>query len=267
VLTVFLGISVGLRYKPIMQIQVPALLCAVRPHAENGVIIRAFSAAHGLLAAYVPGGRSRRLRGALQPGNTLLLNLAQRSEGQLATASVELMASRSALATSRAALAVLDWATGLTASALPEGLPHPHVHDALEALLDACAADAPPLTLGEALVRYELLLLAELGFGLDLTCCAATGSRADLVYVSPRSAQAVSQAAGAPWASRLLPLPGFLLGPVAVTPSDLSQGLTLAAHFLARHVLTGSSARLLESRALLCRRLGAEAMDEPPPPG
>lgn len=250
-----------------MQYVLPAFLCSVLPHAENGLIIRAFSEEQGLVAAYVPGGRSRRLRGALQPGNLLLLGLASRTESQLATASVELAEARAPLATSRAALAVLAWTTALTAAALPEGVPHAALYPALDALLAACAADAPASTLGEALVRYELLLLAELGFGLDLGSCAATGLRTDLAYVSPRSGQAVSREAGAPWAHRLLPLPGFLIARTPATSADLYHGLALTAHFLARHVLTGSRARLLESRPLLGERLGAHPMDELPSPG
>ena len=251
-----------------MHLQAMALLCSALPHAENGIILRALSAEHGLIAAYVPGGRSRRLRGALQPGNLLSLALTLRAEGQLASATVELADARAPLATSRAALAVLEWAMALTASALPERLPHPALYPALDALVMACAADAPSSMLGDTLIRYELLLLAELGFGLDLTSCAATGVRTDLAYVSPRSARAVSRDAGAPWASRLLPLPGFLLGHAVATPAGLRDGLALTGHFLARHILTGHHTRLLDSRPRLAKALGAAPdatpMDEPP---
>ena len=106
-----------------MQLETHALICTLLPHGENGVILRASTADHGLLAAYVPGGRSRKLRGVLQPGNLVALALSSRSEGQLPTARLELAEARAALTTSRAALATLEWATALTAAALPEAVP------------------------------------------------------------------------------------------------------------------------------------------------
>ena len=249
-----------------MHLDTSAMVCSVLPHAEHGLVLRAFSAGHGLLSAYVQGGRSSRLRGVLQPGNIVALSLSTRAAGQLASARVELEHPRAALATSRAALATLEWSTALAAATLPEGVPHPGLHKALDALVQACAADVPALMLGTTLVRYELMLLADLGFGLDLGSCAATGVRTDLAYVSPRSSQAVSRAAGAPWAARLLPLPAFLTGPVPATSRDLEDGLNLTAFFLARHLLAGRHAQLLEARPLLVSRLTtAQAMDEPQP--
>jgi DNA repair protein RecO (recombination protein O) len=252
-----------------MHLETPAIVCALLAHAETGVIVRALSPAHGLLAGYVRGGRGRQLRPVLQPGNVVALSLQARVETQLAAATVELIEARAALATSGAALASLEWVTALTAAALPEDMPHPALHTALDALSRACAADAGALLLAESVVRYELLLMADLGFGLDLTSCAATGSRDDLAYVSPKSSQAVSRAAGAPWATRLLPLPGFLLDRAAASPADIRDGLRLTGHFLARNILTGRSAALFAARDRLVSRLPTPdaVMDEPAPPG
>jgi DNA repair protein RecO (recombination protein O) len=248
-----------------MQLTTSAIVCTLLPHGEAGAIVRALSPAHGLIAFYIRGGRSRRLRPVLQPGNIIEASLHARLDTQLASATVELIAPRAALITSGFALAMLEWSTALTAAALPESAPHPALHTALDALTAALAADADPLTLAATLARYELLLLAELGFGLDLSHCAATGQRHDLAYVSPKSSQAVSRAAGLPYAPRLLPLPAFLTGP---TPPDTAQArdaLILTRHFLARHILTGTQSRLFAARDRLASRLSP--MDEPQPSG
>ncbi|WP_439532587.1 DNA repair protein RecO [Polymorphobacter sp.] len=251
-----------------MHIETPALVCALLAHGENGVIVRALSEDHGLLAGYVRGGRSRRLRPVLQPGNVVAMVLAARVETQLASATVELIEPRAPLASTGAALAALEWTTALTAAALPEEVPHPALHAALDGLTRACAEDAGALALAEAVVRYELLLMADLGFGLDLSCCAATGSRSDLAYVSPKSSQAVSRTAGAPWAAKLLPLPGFLTGREQASAADVRDGLALTGHFLARNVLTGRAAGLFAARERLVTRLPAPTMvDETGTPG
>ena len=215
----------------------PALVCALLPHGEHGAVVRFLTPDHGLVAAYVRGARSRRLRPALQPGNGVELRLDARTDSQLAAATVELTAARAALASSGAALAALDWLTALTATALTEGVPQPSLYTALDALTAGIAAGAGPLPLGEGIVRYEHRLLAELGFGLDLGSCAATGATTDLAYVSPKSAQAVSRGAGLPWAARLLPLPGFLIGDLPADAAAIRDGLKLTGWFLRRDVL------------------------------
>lgn len=222
-----------------MHITTPAIVCALLAHGENGAVVRFLTPEHGLVAGYVHGGRSRRLRPVLQPGNGVDLRLDARTENQLAGASVELTSSRAALATTGAALAALDWLTALTATALSEGVPHPALYTALDAITAAIAAGAGALPLGEGIVRYEHRLLAELGFGLDLASCAATGATTDLVYVSPRSSQAVSRGAGLPWAARLLPLPGFLVGAAPADAAAILDGLKLTGWFLRRDVLGG----------------------------
>jgi DNA repair protein RecO (recombination protein O) len=238
-----------------MDLTTPAIACTTLLHAETGVILRALTPAHGLIAGYVNGGRSRRLRPLLQPGNILEVRLHARLDSQLARASIELITPRAALITSAFGLAVLEWSTALTAAALPESTPHPALHSALDALTALLAADAGPTTLAATLARYELLLLAELGFAPDLSSCAATGQTHDLAYVSPKSSQAVSSSAGLPYAARLLPLPAFLLNDQPATTADAAAALTLTKHFLARDVLTGPAARLFAARDRLTTRL------------
>ena len=149
----------------------------------------------------------------------------------------------------------IDWVTALTATALPEAQPYPRLYDALDALL--ALIEAAPSALGWAsqLVRYELLLLAELGFGLDLDRCAVSGSNDDLIAVSPRSGRAVSAAEAVPYAGRLLPLPRFVREGGSASWEEIRDGLELSGHFLQRDILTGRSAGLAEARSRLMERL------------
>ncbi len=238
-----------------MHLETPAIVCALLAHGEHGAVVRFLTPGHGLLAGYVRGGRSSKLRPVLQPGNSVALSLNARTDSQLAAATVELTRARTALAADGASLAAIAWFTALTATALAEDDPHPAIHMALEALLDGIAAEMPLATLGESLVRFELLLLSELGFGLDLTSCAATGSTEDLAYVSPKSAQAVSRGAGLPWAARLLPLPGFLIGQAPASPAAIAEGLKLSGYFLERDLINGRAAAILPARQQLIARL------------
>ena len=210
---------------------------------------------HGLVAGYVRGGRSRTLRPVLQSGNGVALTLRARVDTQLAVATVEATAARAALATSAAGLATLAWLTGLTAVALSEAVPHPALYRTLAAIIDAVAQGASALPLAEAVVRYEHLMLDELGLGLDLTRCAATGENKELIYVSPKSRQAVSRAAGEPWAARLLPLPAFLLADTPADAAAVHDGLQLTRHFLEADVLAGRGRDLLDARERLAARL------------
>jgi DNA repair protein RecO (recombination protein O) len=237
-----------------MHLDCPAIVCAVLPHGEHGAVVRFLTPDDGLVAGYVRGGRSRALRPVLQPGNGVALALRARVDTQLAAATVELTAARAALATSAAGLAALSWLTGLTAISLSEAVPHPRLYTALGAIIDAIAQDAGALALGEAVVRYEHLLLAELGFGLDLGSCAATGATDDLVFVSPKSRQAVSRGAGTPWAARLLPLPAFLISDAPADADAVRDGLALTGHFLERDILSGRGRDLLDARERLAAR-------------
>jgi DNA repair protein RecO (recombination protein O) len=159
-----------------MRSETSAIVCALRAHGEHGAIVRLMTPAQGLLAAYVRGAGGRRLRPILMPGNVVAARLSARSEGQLPQATIELVHSRGPLLAEPLPAAAIDWATVLTATSLPEGQPYPMLYEALEALLDAIEAAPSANGWGTGLVRYELLLLSALGFGLDLDRCAVTGS-------------------------------------------------------------------------------------------
>jgi DNA repair protein RecO (recombination protein O) len=233
----------------------PALVCGVRSHGEHGAIARLLTPDQGLLAGYVRGGRSRASRPVLLPGNSVKAEFRARTEEQLAGLTVELEHSRAPLLSEPLPAAAIDWVCALTAAALPEGTPYPAPDTALDGVLGA--VDAAPAARGwaVALVRYELLLLAELGFGLDLGRCAATGAAGDLAYVSPRSAAAVSRDAAVGYESRLLPLPRFLLEGGAAEWSEILDGLRLTGFFLERSVLTEWKADVLAARERLVDRL------------
>lgn len=238
-----------------MQIRAEALILSVRAHGEHGAVVRALTRAHGVQPGYVRGGRSRRLKPALQPANQVLGEWRARTAEQLPQLSIELIHSRAPLFGEPLPAAALDWATVLTAAALPEGQPYPALYDTLDAVV--AAVEAAPAARGwaVALVRYELLLLAELGFGLDLSQCVATGARDDLAWVSPRSGGAVSRAAAAGYEDRLFPLPVFLREGGAADWPDILAGLAITGHFLERDVLTDRRAEVLTARARLVERL------------
>jgi DNA repair protein RecO (recombination protein O) len=235
----------------------PALVVALAANGEHGAVGRFLSADQGLVAAFIHGGRGRRLRGALQLGNHVALDLKPRAPGQLAFASIHPITNNMAMMHGAAALALVDYMAVLAASTLPEGDAQPVLFPLFDALFGAAGAGADALASGAALVRLELALLAGLGVGLDLSCCAATGSSEDLAFVSPKSRQAVSRGAGEPWAARLLPLPGFLRDGGAATPNQLADGLKLSGHFLARELFAGHPAqlRLQAARQRLVGRL------------
>lgn len=238
-----------------MHIRAEALILAVRTHGEHGAVVRCLTAEHGLQPGYVRGGRSTRLRPVLQPGNLVLGDWRARTDSQLAGLSVELVHSRAPLFDQPLPAAAIDWVTALTAAALPEAQPYPAIFATLSAMLAAIEAAPAARSWAAALVRYELLLMAELGFGLDLGQCAATGTTDDLAWVSPNSGVAVSAAAGAPYRDRLLPLPAFLHAGGSGNWSQIMDGLRLTGHFLARDVLTGRPADVLAARARLVDRL------------
>ncbi|PJG46960.1 DNA repair protein RecO [Sphingobium sp. LB126] len=233
----------------------PALVCALRGHGEHGAIARLLTPDHGLLAGYVRGGRSRQLRPVLLPGNAVRAEFRARTEEQLAGLTVELAHSRAPLLAEALPAAAIDWACALTAAALPEGTPYPALYQALDGVLGAVEAAPAARGWAAALIRYELLLLAELGFGLDLTRCAATGGKDDLAFVSPRSAAAVSREGALGYENRLLPLPAFLLAGGAGDWPAILDGLRLTGFFIERSVLTDWRAQILPSRERLVDRL------------
>ncbi len=212
------------------------IVIGVRRHGENDVVLELLTRERGRHLGLVRGGRSQKLRPVMQPGNAVDAVWRARLEEHLGEYRVEATAMRAArLIDDPAALyglSHLAWLVRL----LPERDPHPALYETLGIVLDALGDVrlAAPLV-----VRFEVAVLSELGFGLDLDECAATGARTDLVWVSPKSGRAVSAAAGEPWRDRLLPLPGFLReeGRGALPASeDVGAGFRLTGYFLERHV-------------------------------
>ena len=238
-----------------MRSETQAIVCALRNHGEHGAIVRLMTPEQGLVAAYIRGARGRRMRPVLIAGNVVQAELSARTESQLPQASVELVHSRGPLLSEPLPAAAIEWATVLTATALPEGQPYPPLYQALAGLLDAIEAAPTASGWGAALVRYELLLLAELGFGLDLERCAVSGGNDDLVAVSPKSGRAVSAAEAEPYAGKLLPLPPFVRNGGSASWDEIGQGLDLTGHFLLRDVLTDRQRPIAAARERLVDRL------------
>jgi DNA repair protein RecO (recombination protein O) len=238
-----------------MRFTTPAIILALRPHGEHGAVVRIMTPDHGLQAAYVRGARGRRLRPVLMAGNQVEAALSARTDNQLPQATVELLHSRGPLLAEPLLAAAIDWSTALTATVLPESQPYPHLYAALDGLLAAIEAAPSASGWGAALVRYELLLLAELGFGLDLDQCAVSGDDEDLIAVSPRSGRAVSAAEAEPYLGKLLPLPSFVREGGAAGWSDIIDGLALTGHFLMRDLITDRSTPVAEARHRLVERL------------
>ena len=180
----------------------------------------------------------RRMRPVLMAGNVVQAQLSARTESQLPQAVIELIHSRGPLLSEPLPSAAIEWATVLTATVLPEGQPYPRLYEAFEGLLEAIEAAPSAIGWGAAMVRYELLLLAELGFGLDLERCAVTGTNDNLVAVSPKSGRAVSAAEAEPYRGKLLPLPRFVREGGSANWEEITQGLELTGHFLMRDLLT-----------------------------
>jgi len=238
-----------------MRTETRAIVCALRAHGEHGAVVRLMTPEQGLVAAYIRGARGRRMRPVLIPGNVVQVQLSARTDTQLPQAVIELVHSRGPLLSEPLPAAAIEWASALTATALPEGQPYPRLFEALGGLLDAIEAAPSASGWGVGLVRYELLLLAELGFGLDLDRCAVTGRNDDLVAVSPKSGRAISAAEAEPYAGRLLPLPAFVRIGGPASWLEIAQGMDLTGHFLLRDVLTDRSRLIMEARNRLAERL------------
>lgn len=238
-----------------MRLETKAIVCSLRSHGEHGAVVRLMTPEDGLQAAYVRGARGRRMRPVLMAGNIVEAHLTARTDTQLPQAAVELVHSRGPLLSEPLPAAAIEWACALTATVLPERQPYPRLYSALDALLEAVEAAPAASGWGGALVRYELLLLAELGFGLDLDRCAVSGSNDDLVAVSPKTGRAVSAAGAEPYAGKLLRLPPFVRDGGPAGWADIAQGLDLTGHFLMRDVLTDRARPIAEARSRLVERL------------
>ena len=231
-----------------------AYVLSARAHGESGAIVDLLTAERGRFAAHVAGGASRKLRAVLQPGARVIARYRARVSEQLGSASLEPVGEGpAALFDDALALAGLSAAAAVAAGALPEREAHPGVFYGLEALILALAH---PEVWPAVYVRFEAGLLQNLGFGLDLSRCAATGSTDDLIYVSPRTGRAVSRDAGAPYRDRLLKLPPFLLGAQAgLSQGDVDLGLVLTGHFLEQFVFSPLNRPLPPARVWLSDRL------------
>ncbi len=205
------------------------ILLAVRRHGETAAIIDVLTARHGRHAGVVRGGASRKIAPVLQPGSQLDVTWRARLEDHLGTFTVEPLASRAGLLGDRLALAGLNAVTSLLVYSLPEREAHDALYGRTRALLDMMAdSQFWPL----AYVRWEMALLDDLGFGLDLKRCAVTGSSEGLAYVSPKSGRAVSETGAGDWAERLLPLPPPLLGAGDGSAAQVVEALNVTGHFL-----------------------------------
>ena len=207
-----------------------------RRHGEAHAILELMTREHGRHLGLVRGGAGSRLRPVLQPGNRISSTWRARLDEHLGLYVVEGLDARAAsfLEVPHALYGMIHLAA--LCRLLPERDPHPQIHAALDEVLDALLDRRRA---GPAVARFELRMLAELGFGLDLASCAASGSETDLIYVSPKSGRAVSREAGEPWRDKLLPLPAFLVAASVSAPSqqDLADGFALTGFFLVRHVL------------------------------
>ena len=221
-----------------MQWNDESLILGVRRHGEGSVIVEAMTRGHGRHLGLVRGGRSSRMRPILQPGNSVTLTWRARLDEHLGNFAIEPDALRAA-SLMQSPIGLFGLQTLVShLRLLPERDPHPSLYEA--ALVILAHLDEPE-NAARLMIRFELALLDELGFGLDLTRCAASGATADLAWVSPKTGRAVSRQAGAPWAEKLLALPPFLSA--ASTPveagapaAQIAEGFTLTRHFYARHV-------------------------------
>lgn len=210
------------------------IILGTRRHGETSLIVELMTPGHGRHLGLVRGGRSRKQQPLLQPGNSVTATWRARLDEHLGHYTME--------ATNQRAARLIEGPAGLYAiqalaallRLLPERDPHPHLYDGLAAIVDHLD---DPFVAGALVVRFEMQLLDDLGFGLDLDQCAATGTNDNLAYVSPRTGRAVSRAAGEPYRDKLLPLPAFLHEEGA-TPgaADLADAFRLTGYFLARHV-------------------------------
>ena len=237
-----------------------AVVLSSRRHGESALIVSVMTEGHGRHAGLIRGGGARASRGVFQPGNQIACAWRARLASHLGTFTAELVKPRAAdLLDDAGRLAGLSSACAVLDTMLPERQPHSAVYRGLVVLLDSLIdREHESAAWGAAYVGWELGVLRELGFGLDLSSCAATGTTEDLVWVSPRTGRAVSRSAGARYADRMLVLPGFLVGAEPATIVAILTGLRLTGHFLGRHGLHGKDTSLPAARDRLLAILGCE---------
>jgi DNA repair protein RecO (recombination protein O) len=240
------------------------IIIGTRRHGETSLIVELMTRGHGRHLGLVRGGRSRRVQPLLQPGNSVAATWRARLDEHLGNYTLEPTVQRAArLIEGPAALYGIQLLAGLL-RLLPERDSHPDLFAAAGAIVDWL--DDPAVG-GALLAQFELKMLEELGFGLDLDQCAATGGTEDLVYVSPRSGRAVSRQAGESYRDRLLRLPDFLVAADTGRPgaTDIAAAFRLTGYFLARHVFEVRGLQMPEARAsylaLIARIVPAEAAE------
>jgi DNA repair protein RecO (recombination protein O) len=243
-----------------MEWEAPAVVLESRPYSEGDAIVTVMTEAHGLHRGLVRGGGSRGQAPLWLPGNMAQLRWAARLADQLGGFTGELIhAGAAQVLDDPLGLAMLSSMCAVAAEALPEREPHPRI---FAGLLQAI----PRLPLGHSqlveVVRWEVTLLADLGYGLDLSACAVTGHTEGLAFVSPRTGRAVTAAGAGQWADRLLPLPGFLTGGADAGPAGWRDGLRLTGHFLFRDVFGHRHRPLPYARRMLYDRVAAMADSE-----
>ncbi len=231
-----------------MQWQDEGIVLGVKRHGENNAIAEVMTRAHGRHLGLVRGGRSRRMQPVLQPGNGVAVTWRARLDQHLGTFQIEPVDLRAARLMETATAVYGVQAMGALLRLLPERDPHPHLFEALGIILGNLHE---PLDAGELFVRFEIAVLEDLGFGLDLTRCAATGATGQLHFVSPKSGRAVSREAGIPWQDKLLPLPTFLAegSRHAADPDSLEDAFKLTGFFLNRHVYEPRGMDMPDARA------------------
>lgn len=242
-----------------MEWQAPAIVVEVRPHGESGLVVTLLTEEHGRHAGLAKGGASRAQAGLWLPGNLVEARWLARLADQLGALAGEMVHPAAALAMDDPlALALLSSACAIAADALPEREPHPRAFHGLVSLIGHLAGGAEGVLADY--VRWEALVLRELGYGLDLSACAVTGATGGLSHVSPRTGRAVCAAAAAPYGGRLLPLPGFLLdGADPGDPASWDAGLRLTGHFLERDAFGARHRAVPEARHRLADRVAALA--------
>ena len=256
-----------------MNWQDQGIIIGARRHGETSVILEVMTRGHGRHLGLVRGGAGRRMQPLLQPGNAVEVTWGARLDEHLGFYAVEATHLRAAvLMEAPASLHGLNHLAGLL-RLLPEREPHPALFVAAQGLV---ARLDEPSRAPALLVRFEAKLLADIGFGLDLKACAATGTRSDLAYVSPKSGRAVSRAAGEPYKDKLLALPAFLLSGEEATGDEggvaeenIRDGFALTGFFLARDVYAPRGLPLPEARsaylARILRRTNARTSRALPP--
>lgn len=222
------------------------LIIGLRRHGESSVILEAMTRGRGRCLGLVRGGRSQRMRGMLQPGNSAALVWRARLDEHLGVFAVEPTQLRAARHMTNAQALHGFGLAGALLRLIAERDPHPALYDAASDLADHLGEARGPASLA----RFELQILRETGFGLDLTRCAATGTSENLIYVSPKSGRAVSRQAGEPYRDRLLPLPAFLVGDDEAAPGaqDLADAFALTGHFLERDLFAPRGLAVPDSR-------------------